>query len=88
MLWLAPITNVTDGNWNLIADGENGITDRNVIWQELYIDNHANAGADNVADLLSNGFKMRKSSAYWNSTSTTMLYLAIAESPFKTSNAR
>ena len=52
------------------------------------IDTNTNQNADTPLDLVSNGFKMRKNSAYWNNTSTTMLYLAIAERPFKTSNAR
>ena len=39
-------------------------------------------------DYLSNGFKFRTSDGNVNGSSKTYIYLAIAESPFKTSNAR
>ena len=45
-------------------------------------------GAYNKLDLLSNGFKQRESSVWGNTTGKTYIYLAFAESPFKTSNAR
>ena len=45
-------------------------------------------GASNMLDLLSNGFKQRESSVWGNTTGKTFIYLAFAESPFKTSNAR
>jgi hypothetical protein len=38
-------------------------------------------------DLVSNGFKMRESYAE-NNSNTTYIYLAFAENPFKTANAR
>jgi hypothetical protein len=43
---------------------------------------------DDFGDYLSNGFKVRTTSGGWNTSSGGYLYLAIAESPFKTSNAR
>ena len=39
-------------------------------------------------DIVSNGFKIRSSNTSINGSGGTMLYLAFAESPFKTSNAR
>ena len=39
-------------------------------------------------DLVSNGFKIRSNSSDYNASGDTYIYLAIAESPFKTSNAR
>jgi hypothetical protein len=39
-------------------------------------------------DMLSNGFKMRSTSADTNSNGATMIYMAFAENPFKYSNAR
>lgn len=39
-------------------------------------------------DLVSNGFKIRSNSSDYNASGNTYLYLAFAESPFKTSNAR
>ena len=42
-----------------------------------------------VVDFLSNGFKVRTTSgSYNNGTSDTQLYIAFAETPFKTANAR
>ena len=52
--------------------------------------NSSDAELDNVAnsvDFLSNGFKFRNSHTMFNG-SHNYIYLAIAESPFKTSNAR
>jgi hypothetical protein len=39
-------------------------------------------------DFLSNGFKNRSSSSANNRSGYSFIYLAFAESPFKTSNAR
>ena len=44
-------------------------------------------GASVKIDLLSNGFKMRDSQTPWNQT-TTFVYLAFAENPFKYATAR
>jgi hypothetical protein len=44
--------------------------------------------ADYSIDFLSNGFKIRNASNLDNNSSGTYIYLAFAESPFKTSNAR
>jgi hypothetical protein len=42
----------------------------------------------NTLDFLSNGFKIRDSSAAWNGSGNTIIYAAFAESPFKISRAR
>jgi hypothetical protein len=39
-------------------------------------------------DFLSNGFKLRLTSAAWNASGGTYIYMAFAEHPFKTSNGR
>ena len=39
-------------------------------------------------DILSNGFKLRSSYSEINADSSTMIYMAFAENPFKNSNAR
>jgi hypothetical protein len=39
-------------------------------------------------DMLSNGFKLRNSSAAWNSSGQTYIFAAFAESPFKYARAR
>ena len=41
-----------------------------------------------AVDYLSNGFKIRMTDGQWNTSGGTYLYLAFAESPFKTANAR
>jgi hypothetical protein len=48
------------------------------------------ATAANIADALSNGFKVRGGSTYYgfNASGGTYLYLAFAEHPFKTARAR
>jgi hypothetical protein len=39
-------------------------------------------------DFLSNGFKVRTSSTYWNASGGTFIYMAFAENPLKFANAR
>tara|TARA_R110000772_G_scaffold8737_2_gene28928 strand:- start:6939 stop:9257 length:2319 start_codon:yes stop_codon:yes gene_type:complete len=46
----------------------------------------ATSGSD--IDILSNGFKMRSTSAGINATNATHMFMAFAENPFKNSNAR
>ena len=43
---------------------------------------------DYSIDFVSNGFKIRNSSNLDNNSSGTYIYLAFAETPFKTANAR
>ena len=38
-------------------------------------------------DLLSNGFKVRNNTGIWNNDGETIIFMAFAESPFKTANA-
>jgi len=61
----------------------------NVTQSSLSNNNNAaqDTGASVKIDLLSNGFKMRNSSTPWNQT-TTFVYLAFAENPFKYATAR
>jgi hypothetical protein len=40
------------------------------------------------ADFLSNGFKLRATDGFVNKASSNYLYMAFAESPFKTTTAR
>jgi hypothetical protein len=44
-------------------------------------------GADDI-DFLSNGFKLRASGSYQNTSGATYIYAAFAEHPFKTARAR
>ena len=48
----------------------------------------ASPGAAQFFDFVSNGFKLRVSGSYANSSGTTYIYMAFAESPFKYANAR
>ena len=48
----------------------------------------AEASANPNMDLLSNGFKPRRGSGYFNSSGDTFIYLAFASNPFKTARAR
>ena len=41
-----------------------------------------------AVDFLSNGFKVRTASTYWNASGGTFIYMAFAENPFKYANAR
>jgi hypothetical protein len=50
--------------------------------------NEATLTSDLNVDFLSNGFKIRDTSSYYNATGITYIYLAIAETPFKFSLAR
>ena len=47
-----------------------------------------NTGAPNGFDGLSNGFKLRDTSLFWNASGGTYIYAAFAENPFKYANAR
>ena len=41
-----------------------------------------------ILDILSNGFKARKSDGFENGSGQTHIYMAFAEQPFKFANAR
>ena len=51
-------------------------------------DAETSPGAAQFFDFLSNGFKLRVSGSYSNSSGATYIYMAFAEAPFKFSNAR
>ena len=75
-------------SWDIVdnkRDPYNGVT------QRLFPNNTSadDVSAGVVVDFLSNGFKVRTTSGNWNNaTSDTQLYIAFAETPFKTANAR
>ena len=75
-------------SWDIVdnkRDPYNGVTER------LYPNNSdaEETASPPVVDFCSNGFKVRTTSGNWNNSSShTQIYIAIAESPFKTSNAR
>jgi hypothetical protein len=51
-------------------------------------DAETSPGAAQFFDFLSNGFKLRVSGSYSNSSGATYIYMAFAENPFKYANAR
>ena len=74
------------GNWLIYDDKRNGIKET---LQRLFPDEPDGeaTGASGI-DFVSNGFKYRSTSTDMNGNGTTYVYLAMAESPFKYSNAR
>jgi hypothetical protein len=45
-------------------------------------------GTDTIADIVSNGFKLRNSDSAFNGSGETYIYMAFAETPFKYASAR
>jgi hypothetical protein len=75
----------TTGNWTILDNSREGY---NVDNDPLY-PNLSNAeGTTDLADLLSNGFKLRSTDASVNASGGTYIFAAFAEQPFKFSNAR
>ena len=75
----------TTGNWTILDSGREGY---NVDNDPLY-PNLSNAeGTADLADLLSNGFKLRSTDASVNASGGTYIFAAFAEAPFKYANAR
>ena len=60
----------------------------NVDNDQLYANLSSAEGTSNILDFTSNGFKLRTSSAVANGSGQTFIFLAFAESPFKSANAR
>ena len=72
-------------NWILLDSKRDTF---NIAEDSIYA-NHSIAEEDvGRLDFVSNGFKLRQNGTTVNTSSGTYIYLAIAESPFKTSNAR
>ena len=72
-----------NNNWHLYDDKRLGYNaDNNAIWPN---ENTAVQTDDDI-DILSNGFKQRRN--YSQNNANTYMYMAFAESSFKTSNAR
>ena len=84
--WLMIKNLDTAGSW-IIFDNtrEGGVS--NIVNDHLMADTTADEGTDNDIDILSNGFKNRRSSTSFNSAHE-FVYFAFAEQPFKFANAR
>jgi hypothetical protein len=75
----------TTGNWIVWDTTRNTF---NVMGEELY-PNLSNAGSTATdLDVLSNGFKLRNTTADFNASGGTYIFMALASSPFKYSLAR
>ena len=75
----------TTGNWIMWDTARNTY---NVMGEELY-PNLSNAGSTATdMDVLSNGFKLRNTTADFNANGGTYIYACWASNPFKFSNAR
>ena len=81
-------TNATD-NWNLYDIKRNGYNGTGGTYQIRADSNAAGfTSAATMVDLVSNGMKIRTNDPGTNGSSRNYLYLAFAESPFKTARAR
>jgi hypothetical protein len=75
----------TTGNWYLWDTVRNTY---NVVGEELYPNLSSAAATATDLDILSNGFKMRSTTADFNASGGTYVGFAWAESPFNYSRAR
>jgi hypothetical protein len=74
------------GNWNDFDTSRNTYNGMNNLLLLNTADAEVAGGV--VVDSVSNGFKLRDSSANWNASGGTYIYAAFAENPFKISLAR
>ena len=78
------------GDWNIFDSTRDAFNDDDLDLLQANTATAESAFAASPIDLLSNGFKLRHTSAnsYVNAASDTAIYLAFAEQPFKYANAR
>jgi hypothetical protein len=75
----------TTASW-VVMDTSRGLYNASYYY---LLPNSTDADSGPIAmDFLSNGFKLRLTSAAWNASGGTYIYMAFAEAPFKYSNAR
>ncbi len=72
-------------NWSMY-DNKRDID--NTVREYLIPNDSQAAGATDTMDFVSNGFKVRNSGAYINTSGATYIYLAIMETPLKNATAR
>jgi len=72
-------------NWNIFDTSRDTY---NVEGQFLAANASSAEGTSATLDGLSNGFKIRTSGAYANTSAESFIYMAFAENPFKNANAR
>jgi hypothetical protein len=75
----------TTASW-VVMDTSRGLYNASYYY---LLPNSTDADSGPIAmDFLSNGFKLRLTSAAWNASGGTYIYMAFAENPFKNANAR
>ena len=75
----------TTANWSIIDTARSPYNFANL---ELWPSSSAAEQTYAIADILSNGFKLRSDSGQWNSNGAVYIYAAFAENPFKNALAR
>jgi hypothetical protein len=75
----------TTANWSIIDTARSPYNFANL---ELWPSSSAAEQTYAIADILSNGFKLRSDSGQWNTNGAVYIYAAFAESPFKYALAR
>jgi hypothetical protein len=83
--WIMLKRTDTTSNWTIIDTAREGY---NVDNDPLYPNLADAEGTADLADILSNGFKLRSTDASVNASAGTYVYAAFAESPFAYSRAR
>ena len=78
-------TEYSGTDWGIIDNQREGY---NVDNDPLYASTSAAEYTTDVADILSNGIKVRHDLGNMNESNDVIIFMAFAESPFKTSNAR
>ena len=77
-------------NWG-IQDSSRKSTnpcDKHLKADSTEVENSGLADSTYQIDLLSNGFKVRNNTGIWNNSGETIIFMAFAESPFQTANAK
>jgi hypothetical protein len=78
------------GNWPIVDTSRNtyNVTNLSIEANNPDAEQTGTASTMPTMDLLSNGFKLRTTSAGGNGNGVTYIYMAFAENPFKNANAR
>ena len=85
---LVKCTNASSTRWLMHDTTRNTPQGANVTNTQLFAELHNAESVDTPYDFLSNGFKPRRSDGNNNLSGRNYMYLAFAESPFKTATAR
>jgi hypothetical protein len=83
--WLLLKRSDSTGNWNLLDTSR---SNANLVNKYLLPNDPGGEFTFSFGDILSNGFKLRDTSADWNGSGSTIIYAAFAESPFNYARAR